>query len=328
MNREIHWLEHCLPVFVHPKHDIEDNGLLAIFVEFIGSNCHLKLVFASEASYNCRNPKERNMFGSLIYRTHNLMQYKRTADIKYLTFHGVNLDYDAALNGSNSPWFSISSSDFSGEQNFSNGVLFQFCLVYSCFEHYTDEIPKSQWRMHSKYRPLVYLNTCNHMFSNLDLNLDMEKHYWNVYPVLSGNSDAAQRFGQLFVPNKVNCCSPFIGCFSCCMNCANSVAQGDSTSLQSTHEESHEEIMEQLGLDHEPCFNCNCFNPNYTLTAGNPSSIISNKISAAPLSSKPNSFLYYPVFSIAELQLRDAHPVLRCWMAGYLQSIHTKRVSN
>jgi len=55
----------------------------------------------------------------------------------------------------------------------------------------------------SGYRPILYLNTSNHMFSNVDLNLGIhDKHHHIIYPVLHGDRHAAENWCQEHIASK------------------------------------------------------------------------------------------------------------------------------
>jgi hypothetical protein len=146
--------------------------------------------------------------------------YGRTADIKRITFHQVNIDFDFASAkitkddqhrlkvDSNSvlPWHHVTSPDFSFAQSFRAGDAVHCCFCgfewFAFYKHYAHSQTIEDWSLLESYRPLLHLNTCNHMFSPHDNNPDLPKHMYTTYPVLKGSRATAEIFGRHFVPNR------------------------------------------------------------------------------------------------------------------------------
>ena len=151
------------PVLLQPRLDVEaGNGLLAVFYHFDPHNttCILSILYESEASYEARRETRINVCGSLLYRSHNLRTYHRTADIKHLAFHGVRLGGEeeeqeggrgqaAARADDGGGWEALHTLDFSGVQSWSVGTkhtALRFLYFYSLMEHHDLLLPRHSWR--------------------------------------------------------------------------------------------------------------------------------------------------------------------------------------
>ena len=241
------WLRHCLPIIAQATHDAEGNALACVFADFQEDNtaCEVNLVYWSEASWNRRDPLDLNSIGTFAYRTWNRAVYGRTADIKRLTFHDVALEFDfnadamhapaiharcgsvghscpscsaqslaAATTTAASPlllpWRTMTSPDFSFDQTFRHGDAVNICCFFAFYRHYYHSQPSEEWTLSQGYRPLLYLNTCNHMFGPEDKNPDLPRVYHDTYPVLQGGRPTAEIFGRRFVPNRPHLWAPCI----------------------------------------------------------------------------------------------------------------------
>ena len=120
----------------------------------------VSLVFDGEGSYQRSNPTSYNRFATCFYRSFNYSQYRRTADVNRLIYHGVNLDPAATA-----PWSSIETTDYPKEQSWSRGDLFNCCCWFSCMSHYRENLPWASWEVESGGAPVIWLATCNHMMS-------------------------------------------------------------------------------------------------------------------------------------------------------------------
>lgn len=232
---EIAWLRRCLPVFVQPDVDIANgNGLVKVFFQFERQEdsgqlyCRLCIVFAGESSYNRVKEVVENTCATVLYRSFNRRTYKRTADINYMEFRcvciegrgcvahrsssqtcscvsssrrrNVNLDPNAAV-----PWTSVFSQDHGGEQQWSQGAKKDVGNWFSLMHHYRVEAAVESWTLRANsHRPLVYLNTCNHMIGERDNNPQLSKHEWVEYPFEEGDAEDAFRYVVDHVPTKCN----------------------------------------------------------------------------------------------------------------------------
>ncbi|KAF0695084.1 Aste57867_14069 [Aphanomyces stellatus] len=210
---EIKWLRRCLPVFVQPQVDLDnENHLIKILFSFVRNpddgllSCHLCVIFAGESSYNRMNEQKHNSFATLMYRSFNRHAYERTADINYMEYRGVDLASDAAA-----PWRSIYTEDHSGLQRWSQGDKANICNWFSLMHHYETEVPIEDWAVtKGGARPYVYLNTCNHMIGEIDNNPNMIKHEWVNYQFEEGDAHDALAWVKDNIPTKCNlysiCC--------------------------------------------------------------------------------------------------------------------------
>ncbi|CAK4083676.1 unnamed protein product [Aphanomyces euteiches] len=212
-NDETKWLRKCLPIFVQPQVDLDnENHLIKILYLFLRNpddgtlSCHLCVIFAGESSYNRINEHKHNSFATLMYRSFNRHAYERTADINYMEFRGVDLAAD-----STQPWKSIYTEDHGGAQRWSQGDKANICNWFSLMHHYETEVPIEEWNLvPGGYRPYVYLNTCNHMIGETDNNPSMIKHEWINYQFQEGDAHDALAWVKEHIPTKTNlysiCC--------------------------------------------------------------------------------------------------------------------------
>ncbi|KAJ0408707.1 hypothetical protein P43SY_001931 [Pythium insidiosum] len=203
---ELSWLRRCLPVFVQPEVDVANgNGLVKVFFRFERQadtgrlDCKLCVVFAGEASYNRVREERENVLATFFYRTFNRRTYKRTADINYMEFRGVDLAPDAET-----PWESIFSFDHGGEQRWAQGEKGDVCCWFSLMHHYRVDVAFNAWRLDAAARPLVFLNTCNHMIGERDNNPRLLKREWRDYACQEGDADDAFAYVVDHVPTKCN----------------------------------------------------------------------------------------------------------------------------
>lgn len=167
------WLRLSLPIFAQPLVDIsKGNGLVGTFVKFEGNACHIRVIYEGESTYNRYDPYKENRFGAFLYRSFNYLQYRRTADINQLC-----IDFDEPSGSNKNIWNSIWSVDGSGIQSWNRGTKRDCCFVYSLMHHYDFEIDFEDWEKESS-RPIVYLNTGNHLMGSTDLNPQMDKRLW------------------------------------------------------------------------------------------------------------------------------------------------------
>lgn len=204
---ELAWLRRCLPVVVQPEIDIRiGNEFVKMFFRFERDEasglltCKLCVVFAGESSYNRLQEEIENSVATLCYRTFNRRTYKRTADINYMEYHGVDLSPNAAM-----PWQSIFSQDHGGEQQWAQGEKRDVGNWFSLMHHYRADVPRAEWTtLAESHRPYVFLNTCNHMIGQRDNNPRMTKFEWIDYPFEEGDPDNAFDYVVEHVPTKFN----------------------------------------------------------------------------------------------------------------------------
>lgn len=115
-------------------------------------------------------------------------------------YSGVDLDPRAA-----EPWRSVFTTDHGGEQQWSQGAKRNVGDWFSLMHHYRAEVPRAEWQLQpGTQRPLVFLNTCNHMIGQVDNNPRMAKFQWLDYPFEAGDPDAAFSYVVDHVPTKCN----------------------------------------------------------------------------------------------------------------------------
>lgn len=205
------WLRKCLPVFVQPTTDLNNhNNLVRVMYRFEIQEdtrecplyrCHICIIFEGESSYDIKAPHKMNKIATVLYRSFNRRAFKRTADINYLEFRGVDLRPESDL-----PWTSIYTADHAGDQQWSRGNRGTcLCCCSSFMHHYKEEKPFDAWVLHDdSNRPIIYLNTQNHMIGEEDNNPELEKYKWINYEISEGDPEEAQDFCETRIPVKRN----------------------------------------------------------------------------------------------------------------------------
>jgi hypothetical protein len=198
---KMEWLRNNLPVMVQPKIDtLTGNRFRAMFVDFKPHYVHLRTIYDGEASYNRYHKSIINQFGSLLYRTFNMLVYRRTADVE-------SLIYDTRQ--SPKGWDMIYVRDSNHTQNWNRGDVLQL-FTFSIFYHYKTTAWFNEWELYpGTTRPIVYSNTCNHLHGPKNMNEDMEMKIWDTYPVYEGGYDEAERYAQTVCNvdfNLITCC--------------------------------------------------------------------------------------------------------------------------
>eukprot|EP00898_Chlorokybus_atmophyticus_P007957 jgi/Chlat1/8162/Chrsp76S07612 len=211
---EVVWLRRFAPVFVQCSIDIKCGYALArVFASFEEdpdaqgeTMCKMVIVFEGEGNFQRTNPNRHNHFATFWYRTFNRYVWGRTADLNYLTIRGVNLHAAEGEVG----WKSIRTNDHCGKQTFSQGAkgdcLWWFSLVY----HYKVDLTHDVW---DKWlpspstltmRPVLYLNTANHLMGEKDLNPALPKTHVASYVIAAGTRDHAEQFARFRMRMKLN----------------------------------------------------------------------------------------------------------------------------
>lgn len=255
---EIKWLKRCLPVIAQPKIDVENhNHLVKIMYEFERDgeknqlNCKLYVIYAGESSYYRTKKEVHNHVATLFYRSFNRKVYKRTADINYIEYRDVDLNPSSSM-----PWKSLYTPDHAGGQSWAQGDKGNVLCWFSLMHHYRVNLGFNEWEKHgsttgrpSAVRPLLYLNTCNHMWGQSDNNPDLQKHYWTNYPIQAGGGQEALEFSQNHVPTKRNFYSLCCFCFArngggCCDRVQNEKLEHSGDSFYVLHEDMTHESVE------------------------------------------------------------------------------------
>eukprot|EP00242_Pyramimonas_sp_CCMP2087_P008007 CAMPEP_0198199666 /NCGR_PEP_ID=MMETSP1445-20131203/2885_1 /TAXON_ID=36898 /ORGANISM="Pyramimonas sp., Strain CCMP2087" /LENGTH=276 /DNA_ID=CAMNT_0043869551 /DNA_START=254 /DNA_END=1084 /DNA_ORIENTATION=+ len=217
LSREMAWLRQCLPIILQPKLDIQNGyGLVRIFFNFrheVLNNfeliCELELVYEGEGCYSRPKPTLHNDCATYGYRAKNLHQYGRTGDINHMQFRGVN------VSGTGQPWRSVYTVDSSGDQSWSQGNGGDCFSWFSIMKHYQKEVAYDEWQRRGD-RPLLYVNTFNHMMGPRDSNPKMQKFHYERYAVSRGTRDDAERFVKTLLPVKPN----FYSMMACWLWCS------------------------------------------------------------------------------------------------------------
>lgn len=77
----------------------------------------------------------------------------------------------------------------------------------------------SKRQLDNDQRPIIYLNTMNHLMGIENRNKNLAKTIWESFPVFRGTKDDADFFAKAYIPYKPNlfCCFAET-CFCCCFN--------------------------------------------------------------------------------------------------------------
>ncbi|GAQ92068.1 hypothetical protein KFL_009160040 [Klebsormidium nitens] len=214
MERERAWLARCAPIFMQPEVDVrKGNGLVKLFFEFQHDGqgrlcCDLVVVLESEESYPRFNLEARNPIATTFYRSFNKLKFGRTADLNYLTFRGVDLQPESPL-----PWASIYSFDHSGDQSLMHGNKGSCGPWFSLFYHYKKDVSYGEWQRKGD-RPLVYLNTQNHMMGEVNRNPDLPLKAWETYLLGVGSQATAEAYARHHVTTKPLLWAPLTRCLT------------------------------------------------------------------------------------------------------------------
>lgn len=216
--QKLSWLRSNLPVIVQPVHDCQNGfDFLCAFVEFIPKadawTAELRLVYRGEGSYSRQDKKVLNPVGSWLYRSFNYLSFGRTCDINQIAFEGIRFDPKK----DELPWKCVSTVDWNGPQEWSKGTKKDVLLHYSLVHHYHLEAEFDGWEKQENSRPILFINTGNHLHGPEDANPELKKVRFERYPVFEGDPDDAEDFGKVLVPHRCNMltCCRWRGC--CCL---------------------------------------------------------------------------------------------------------------
>ena len=199
MEEQWKWVKACAPIFVQPRIDVQKNPLLAVFFDFqVHGSCEVILILAGESSYSSRHVCHENRIATIFYRSHNYRTYGRTCDVNYLEYQGVSLNQQ--------DWSHLFTTDYSGQQTWAHGHRGHIPWWFTLMRHYRATVPLGEWEYLSEFqsRPLVFMNTCNHLMSEKDTNPSLEKTLWIHYPCFLGTKADALKFAKDKVPTKAH----------------------------------------------------------------------------------------------------------------------------
>lgn len=216
------WLENNSPIFAQPEHDARlGHALVKVFYTFrreVDSReivCQLIIVYEGEGSYRLNNPLKLNTIATFFYMSYNRIVYGRTADVDYLTIYGVDLNPPEGAPA----WKSIRSIDGSGNQTFSQGNKGNLFKWLSLFYHYRFDILREEWEVEetsTSKRPVVYVNTADHLMGHTNANPQLEMRRWRNYTLEHGGRDIAEVFARTHVCQKPVLWNPWPNCARRC----------------------------------------------------------------------------------------------------------------
>ncbi|TGK23660.1 surface adhesion protein Lsa23 [Leptospira stimsonii] len=160
-----------LPVFVQPANDIEDgNSLEAVYCSAretsSGKRIELSLVFRDE-----RHPSAWKDF---VYRIYRKFRYGRSKDIESLRIQFSKTGEWSAIHLKNV---------YGGDQSFDADPV-----------KHLDSILKPDLMKHDQKRPILYVNTWNHMFAETDKNPNLEKKILTEFEIRFGTREDLDGF--------------------------------------------------------------------------------------------------------------------------------------
>ncbi|MBT3339710.1 MAG: hypothetical protein HOM34_03270 [Planctomycetes bacterium] len=179
-----------LPVFRTPSID-DDNPIQAVFVDNSNPAApHLRIIWADE-DFPIKGVDEiydaNRWWG--IFQVDTVAPYI-WLDLAWDGYHRIadveGLDYEVIPNptGAMYPHTVHFPGTYSEDQRFKVLVA----------EHYTATVAGTAFETTPDGRPIIYVNTWNHMMSQTDNNPNMPKTDWSDYPVYSGSSGQLQGF--------------------------------------------------------------------------------------------------------------------------------------
>ncbi|EMJ96820.1 surface adhesion protein Lsa23 [Leptospira alstonii] len=160
-----------LPLFIQPTRDIEDgNGLEIIYCNRretpSGKKIELSLVFQDE-----RHP---SFWKDEVYRIYRGFKYGRHKDIESIRLHFSETGELSTVHLKNV---------YSGEQRFAEDPVRHF-----------DSVLKSEQLMKEERKPVLFINTWNHMLSEKDLNPELSKKKLDSVELRTGSREELDAF--------------------------------------------------------------------------------------------------------------------------------------
>lgn len=104
--------------------------------------------------------------------------------LRSLCGQGIHIRH---LNYDGSSWLTIFTPDYCKTQVWNKGDRKNF---RSEFQEYSTIIPRSAWEFYpNTSRPMLFVNTWNHLHGPINLNPDLQMTTWTTYPVYVGNAE-------------------------------------------------------------------------------------------------------------------------------------------
>ena len=154
----------ALPIFILPEADIK-NSIKAVFLDNSEKNVlSITVVFADE--------DHPSAFTDFIYDIYRRFKYKRTEDVE--TFYYYYAKQSDIKKGS--PQKIVFPTTYSGNQPFFTKDV----------KHYSRTVQFSAFTL-KENRPLIFINTWNHLFSENNNNRDLKLMTIETYPVFIGS---------------------------------------------------------------------------------------------------------------------------------------------
>ena len=168
-----------LPIFAVPVQDGQQgNGIEAVFVHVAGDQVELQVVF--------RDEDHPNLVVDLGYDLYRWYEYHRVHDVE-----GLRYDY-RDFSGSDAPLPQVLAfpGTYSGQQEWDVFLA----------EHESAQFDASAFEWQAG-RPVIYLNTWNHLYSNANNNDQLSLEFVADYPIYKGDRGAVQQlFEDVWVP--------------------------------------------------------------------------------------------------------------------------------
>eukprot|EP00850_Spirogloea_muscicola_P005135 SM000023S07591 [mRNA] locus=s23:340572:341806:+ [translate_table: standard] len=166
-----------------------------------------RALLQGEASYSRTDPYHVNHFATLFYMSFNRLVFGRTADLDYVTLTDVRL-HETAAGGQ--PWRSLRTRDHAGTQTWSQGNKGNLLNWLSLFYHYQEDIPYDVCQKMGD-RPIIYINTANHLMGERNNNPGLPLQLWSDYVIMDGGVEEAEAFARNHIPQKPVLWAPWHG---------------------------------------------------------------------------------------------------------------------
>ena len=154
----------AMPIFILPETD-KKNGIKAVFFDnSIADILSVTVVFADE--------DHPSAFKDFIYDIYRRFKYKRTEDVE--TFEYRYVKQSDIKNGL--PAEVVFPTTYSRNQTFFTKDV----------KHYSETVKFSSFTLRGN-RPLIFINTWNHLFSENNNNRDLKLQVIDKYPVFRGS---------------------------------------------------------------------------------------------------------------------------------------------
>lgn len=174
-----------LPIFISPQQDYtKKNDIIGVSISFIKDEENEKII---EYTILFKDEDHPNCFINFIYDLYRSFKYKRIIDTE-----SFFIDYIKTPDG----YWKVNYVDFPDDYGADQVYL------EKNVKHFSLKIDGNSFEKKDN-RVVIYINTWNHMFSNKDTNINLEKVIIDNYETYSGNRfDVEKQFNKNYKDKK------------------------------------------------------------------------------------------------------------------------------